>query len=160
MKESNLLEVRTWTHQAKLYITEGYITSPPKKGIFRYIAPLLQQIWITACSHGGDPEERSLEELIKSIEDEANLRQPKHTRCMILLKNKRGSDKHTDFLEKIVENYSVVEFEQMTGEELMIHLFIRDADPQMRKLATEILQTEKLTFHQLRTKVKETEAAV
>ena len=47
---------------------------------------------------------------------------------MILLNSKRGSDKHSDFLEKIVENYSLVEFEQMTGEELMIHLFIRDAD--------------------------------
>ena len=52
---------------------------------------------------------------------------------MILLNTKRGSDKHSDILEKIVENYSVVEFEQMTGEELMIHLFIRDADPLMSK---------------------------
>ena len=42
----------------------------------------------------------------------------------------------------------------------MILLSIRDADPQMSKSATEILQTEKPTVHQLRTKVKETEAAV
>ena len=62
---------------------------------------------------------------MKAIEDEAKLRQPKHTCHMILLNTKRGSDKHSDFLEKIVENYSLVEFEQMTGEELMIHLFSR-----------------------------------
>ena len=79
---------------------------------------------------------------------------------MILLNTKRGSDRHLDFLEKIVENYSVVEFEYMTGEELMIHLFIRDADPQRSKLGTEILRTEKPTVHELRTRVKETEAAV
>ena len=79
---------------------------------------------------------------------------------MILLNTKRGSDKHSDFLEKIVENYSVVEFDQMTGEELMIHLFMRDADPQMSKLATDILRTNKATVHELRTRVKETEAAV
>ena len=97
---------------------------------------------------------------MKAIEYEAKLRQLKHTRCMILLNTKRGSDRHLDFLEKIVENYSVVEFEYMTGEELMIHLFIRDADPQMSKIATEILRTEKPTVHELRTKVKETEAAV
>ena len=54
----------------------------------------------------------------------------------------------------------MIELEQMTGEELMIRLFIRDADPQMSKLATEILKTEKPTVHELRTKVKETEAAV
>ena len=72
-KESNLLEVRTLTRQASLYITAGYKTGPQKKGSFRYIAPLLQQIWITACSLGGDLEERSLKELMKAIEDEAKL---------------------------------------------------------------------------------------
>ena len=41
---------------------------------------------------------------MKAIEDEAKLRQPKHTRRMILQNTKRGSDKHSDVLEKIVEN--------------------------------------------------------
>ena len=80
---------------------------------------------------------------MKAVEDEVKLRQPKLTHRMILLNTKRGSDRHSDFLEKIVENYSVVEFEQMIGKELMIHLFIWDADPQISKLATEILKTEK-----------------
>ena len=97
---------------------------------------------------------------MKAIEDEAKLRQPKHTHWMILRNTKRGSDRHSDFLEILVENDSVVEFKQMTGQALMIHLFIRDADPQMSKIATEILRTEKPTVHELRTKVKETEAAV
>ena len=72
---------------------------PTKEGIFRYMSPLVRQIWITACSHGKDQEERSLEELMKAMEDEAKLRQPKHTSRMLLLQTKRGSDKHSDFLE-------------------------------------------------------------
>ena len=43
-KESNLLEVKTWTRQAGHYITAGYKSRPPKKGIFRYMSPLLHQV--------------------------------------------------------------------------------------------------------------------
>ena len=43
-KESTLLEVKSWTRQAKLYITAGYKTDPPIQGIVRDIAPWLQQI--------------------------------------------------------------------------------------------------------------------
>ena len=50
---------------------------------------------------------------MKAIEDEAKLRQPKHTPHMLLLQTKRGSDKHSDFLERISENFSVIEFEKM-----------------------------------------------
>ena len=67
---------------------------------------------------------------MKAIEDEAKLRQQKHARHMILLNTKRDSDKHSDILGKIVENYSVVEFEQMTGEELIIHHFYKRFRPQ------------------------------
>ena len=71
---------------------------------------------------------------------------------MILLQTKRGSDKHSDFLERISENDSVAEFEKMSGEELQIHLFIRDADPQMSRIATEVLEKDKPTMHQLKLK--------
>ena len=73
-KEFNLLDVKYWTRQAGLYSSTGYKSSPPKKGIFRYMSPLLRQVWISACSHGKDPEERSQEELIEAIEEEAKLR--------------------------------------------------------------------------------------
>ena len=126
-----------WTRQASLYIGAGYKTVPPIKGNFKYLAPILHQIWISACPEAGDPEERNLEELMKVIEKEAKLRQPKHTRRMILLNTKRGSDRHSDLLEKIVEQYSVIDFDKMSGDELIIHLFIRDADPQMSKIATQ-----------------------
>ena len=79
---------------------------------------------------------------------------------MLLLQTKRGSDKHSDFLERLKENYSVAEFEEMSGDEFQIHLFIREADAQMSRIATELLEKEKPTIHQLTTKIKETEAEV
>ena len=54
-KESTLLEVTQWTRQASLYISAGYKTVPPSKGIFKYMAPYIHHIWISACSEGGDP---------------------------------------------------------------------------------------------------------
>ena len=65
---------------------------------------------------------------MKAIEDGAKLRDPKHTRHMLFLQKKRGSDKHSDFLERLKENYNLAEFEEMSGDELQIHLFIREAD--------------------------------
>ena len=109
------------------------------------MAHYLHQIRILACSEAGDPQERTLEELLKAIEKEAKLRQPKHTRRMVLLNTKKGSERHSDFLEKIVEHYSVIEFHQMTGDELIIHLFICDADQQMSKVAQEVFRSEKPT---------------
>ena len=43
-KESNLLEVKAWTRQVGHYIRAGYKSSPPKKGVFRYMSPLLHQV--------------------------------------------------------------------------------------------------------------------
>ena len=48
----------------------------------------------------------------------------------------------------------------MTGDKLVIHLFICDADQQMSKIAQEVLRSEKPTILELRTRIKETESAV
>ena len=103
--------------------------------------PFLHQAWISALQ-SKDPDNRTLEKLMKALEDEAKLRDPKHTRRMKLLQTKRGSDKHSDFLERLKENYNVAEFEEMSGDEVQIHLFIREADAQMSRIATEILEKE------------------
>ena len=95
-----------------------------------HIRTLLHQIWISAldCKN---PEEKSLEELIKLIKEEAKLRQPEHQRCMTLIQTKRGSEKHSDFLEKISENYSVAECDEMSGDEFQIHLLSQPSPVQL-----------------------------
>ena len=48
----------------------------------------------------------------------------------------------------------------MTGDELVIHIFLSDADQQMSKIAQEVIRSDKPTVHELRTRIKETESAV
>ena len=48
----------------------------------------------------------------------------------------------------------------MSLDEFLIHLFIREADSQMAKIALEILERDKPNFHMLVNKIKETESAV
>ena len=78
---------------------------------------------------------------------------------MNLIQTKRGSERHSNYLEKISELYSVAEYNDMTGDEFQIHLFIELADTQMSKNSTELLGTENPTMQKLKVKVKETENA-
>ena len=78
---------------------------------------------------------------------------------MALIQTKRGSERHSDFLEKISEKFSVAEYDEMSGDEFEIHLFIKSADTHMQKIATELLEKENPTMQQLKIKVKETENA-
>ena len=70
---------------------------------------------------------------------------------------RRGSDTHSDFVDKLIEAASVIEFEKMTLEEFVIHLFIRDADQTMGKMAQEILKDAKPDINNLVNKIKEFE---
>ena len=63
-------------------------------------------------------------------------------------------------MERLKENYNEAKFEEMSRDEYQIHLFIREADAQIPRIATEILEKENPAIHQLTTKIKETEAAV
>ena len=47
------------------------------------------------------------------------------------------------------ETGSVIEFDNMSLDEFLIHLFIREADSQMAKIAQEILERDKPNIHML-----------
>ena len=79
---------------------------------------------------------------------------------MDLLKAKRGSETHSDFLDKLGNLLSAAEFDQMTGDEMVIHLFKESADAQMARIAMDILEKENPTMRKLKVKVKETENGV
>ena len=85
---------------------------------------------------------------------------PKHQRCIALIQAKKESEIHSDFLEQISEKFSVAEYDEMTGDEFQIHLFIESPDAHMQKLATELLGKENSTMQKLKVKVKETENAL
>ena len=99
-KEANLIEVNTWIYQVTRYIKVCNKHSPPKKGVYMPLSPLLHQIWISALD-SKNLEDKSLEELTELVRDEAKLRMPKHQRRMSSIQTKWGSEIHSDFLEKV-----------------------------------------------------------
>ena len=54
----------------------------------------------------------------------------------------------------------MIEFDEMSIDEFLIHLFVREVDSQMAKIGLEILERDKPNFHMLVNNIKETELAV
>ena len=120
--------------------------------------PLLHHTWAKSLNNT-DPYNRTLEKLTQTLENEAKRGDPKHSRRLKLLQIRRGSDAHSDYMDKLREVGSVIEFEKMSLDEFLIHLFIRDADSIMAKMAQEILEKENPNINMVANKIKETEAA-
>ena len=157
-KGTNVLEVQSWIVQVTNWIEAGFKDSPPDTGVYKYIMPLLNDSWIAALKQI-KPESRTMKELTDAIEVEAKRNDPKHTRRVRFLHLKRGSDAHSDFAERLRQEGSVIEFDKLTLDERLIHLFARDADSQMFKMALELLKQEKPSFQELINICKEIEAS-
>ena len=76
-----------------------------------------------------------MKELTDALENEAKRGVLKHSCRLKLLQIRRGSDAHSDLVDKLREAASVIEFSKMTLDEFIIHLYIRDADQTMAKMA-------------------------
>ena len=74
------------------------------------------------------------------MRDKAKLRPLRHQRRMNLIQTKRGQEKHSDYLDKLIDLFSVAEYEQMSGDEFQIQLFIESADPQMARMVKQRTQ--------------------
>ena len=133
-KGSNLLEVLHWIKQARNYIEAGYRDAPPKEGTYKYLIPFIHSTWANALEKY-EPERKTITEILKALESEAKKGDPKHNRRLKMLQIRRGSDNHSDFVAKLIEAAKVIEFEKMTLAEFIIHLFIRDTDQTMGKMA-------------------------
>lgn len=136
-----MLDVLHWTRQAKNYIEAGYRDAPPKEGTYKYLIPFIHSNWANKLEKH-DPERKTVTEILKALEAEAKKGDPKHNRRLRMLQIRRGSDSHSDFVAKLIQAAKVIEFEKMTVAEFIIHLFIRDADNTMSKMAQEILKEE------------------
>ena len=129
-KEANLIEVNNWLKQIKHYIKADYRNNPPARGVYMYLSPLLHKSWslVLECR---DRDEKSLEEPSELVRDEAKLEMLHHQRRMNLIQTKREQDRHSDYLNKLSNLFSVGEYEAMSRGEFQIHLFIESADSQM-----------------------------
>ena len=70
--------------------------------------PLMHESWILAVGDE-DPESKNIELITELIREEGKLRMQQHQRRIQLLKAKRGSEKHRDFLKQLGNQLSVVE---------------------------------------------------
>ena len=123
-----------------------------------HLSPLLHQICNSAMDRK-NPEKKSLEEMTEIVKEKAEIRMLKHQRRMNRIQTKRGSERLNEYLEKISDLYSGAEYDDMTGDEFWIPLFIESADSHMQKIATVLLGTENPTMPKLKVKVKETKNA-
>ena len=73
--------------------------------------------------------------MIELIKEEGKLRMPRHLRRLELLKVKRGNERHSDLFYTIENLMRVGEFDTMTLDEMIIHLFAERADNTMSRLA-------------------------
>ena len=126
-KSSNLMEVLHWTEQARNYIEAGYRDTPPKEGTYKYILPFIHSFWAGKLAHI-NPKSQDITTILSTLETEAKKGDPRLNRRLRMLQIRRGSDTHSDSINKLIEAFKVIEFDKMTASEFIIHLFIRDAD--------------------------------
>ena len=82
----------------------------------------------------------SLDRILSTLEAEGKKGDPKHNRRLRFMNEiRRGSDSHSDYMSKLLEASRIIEFEGLTLDELIIHIFIRDADATMGKAAQDAL---------------------
>ena len=82
----------------------------------------------------------TLDQILNTLETEGKKGDPKHNRRLRFMNEiRRGSDSHSDYMNRLLEASRIIEFEGMTLDELIIQIFIRDADATMGKAAQDAL---------------------
>ena len=140
-QDSTMIEINQWCSQLNNYLNMGYRGNPPTTGISMHLAPLMHSSWIQALE-SKNLEEKTLGELTAIIKEEGKLRMPVHQRRLQLLKAKRNQTRHTEFIFQLEKLMSVAEFDKMSSDEMVIHLFAETANSTMSKIGLEIISAE------------------
>ena len=153
------LEVTKFVEAMKTYIRVGFRGAVPEKGVWVYIVPFLAASWWASLKAKG-AQDMSLDDILKELLEESSLLCPVHQRRIEFLKEKRNNCSHSDFLRRIEERVELIEFQTLTKESLVCHIFLEEADFEMQKIATQLLaKNPKGDLDELRTQVKTTESS-
>ena len=158
-RESSMLETLAWIDQATYYIRSGFKNKPPQSGSLVHLQALINPTWLQAIEALG-AKNKSLEDIMTLIKLEAETRDPLHGRRMALLKLALGkkTGKHSDHLMRLERHMEVIDWENMSKDQFLIHLFAEGCSCNvMSKLAMEVLSSDKPTVADLRKKISETE---
>ena len=85
---------------------------------------------------------------------------PVHGRRMDLLKMRRGSQDHSQWLYKLETAIELTKYEEWSKEKMIVHLFLESADTEMSKLATAMLAKDTVSLSELRMQIRAIENSV
>ena len=158
-EDANLVDIKSWIIDFRNYITTGYNDVIPKKGHYTHMRPIIDKSWAISLDDM-EPNNVGLEALCELLMNEAKNRYPLHQRRIQFMKAKRApNEKHGEWIERLRTLAEVAELENITVDELGIHVFIESADQTMSKLAIDELGKENLSLKQLTNSVKGTESS-
>ena len=84
-------------------------------------------------------QEKSLEEILQALMDESCLLCPVHQRRIEFLNERRNNSSHSDFLQRLEESIELIEFDTLTKESLVSHIFLEESDYEIQRITTELL---------------------
>ena len=158
-QDASMIEINQWGNQLINYLNMGYNRNLPETGVSVHLGPLMHSSWIQALE-SQKLEEKTLTEIVEIVKNEGRMRMPVHQRRIQLMKAKRSQTRHTEFIFTLEKLMSVAEFETMTKDQFILHLFAETADATMSKLALDILSSPNPNVADLRNKVTEVENAI
>ena len=124
-----------------------------------YIATFLSSSWLASMKSRG-VQEKSLEEILQAFMDESSLLCPVHQRRIEFLNERRNNSSHSDFLQRLEERIELIEFDTLTKESLVSHIFLEESDYEIQRITTELLaKNPRGNLDELRTIVKTTESS-
>ena len=132
-KESTNLEAVHFTKLFQSYILDGYAGNPPEKTVWIQLQPLMNPIWMESMIHRGI-KEKNLEEIMGLILEESSGRNPLHQRRIELMRVKKTGS-HGDFFFQLEQHMSLIEYDTLTKEALLTHLFLEQSDETMGRMA-------------------------
>ena len=143
-QDSDMVEINLFCEQFTNYLNMGYRGNPPTTGISLHLSPLMHSSWMQALTPKGLTD-KNLGQLVSIIQEEGRLRTPVHQRRLQLFKAKRQQTRHTEYIFMLEKLMSVAEFEDLTADEMLIHLFADTAEITMSRIALVIQILEVLS---------------
>ena len=79
-------------------------------------------------------QDQSLEEIIRALMDESSLLCLVHQQRIEFLKERRNNSSHSEFLQRLEERVELIEFESLTKQSLVSHLFLEESDYEITRI--------------------------
>ena len=123
-KMATHLEVVQFVQGAEVYVKTGFTSSPPPQGIWACLMPLMHATWSNELEKAG-VRDKDLKTALDILVDESQLRNPVHGHRIDFLATKRGGQSHSDFFDTLEEKLALIEFEKLTPDSLLTHIFLQ-----------------------------------